>query len=290
VKMNPAHIPVRQLLEDKINKEGEMWPFRLVEFRGNETVEAVLRKMSGHKILAAPVKLSNDKYFLLDMETMLARINESMDPTTVRSILLEHFCSDFSEMNVMKIDESVLAAVNILAIRGPRVLVLEDESPVGIVTHTDIIKFVKKRWDLIPKQVLEIPVSHLMTRHPYFISLEDKVGEAIKKFTLYSWSGSAVVDHDGVIVANLSISDLRGVLPEHLNPLLCMTVKKFLSETKKDLLKVPITCTSDTTFYTIIKTMFQNHIHRIHVVDSEMRPIGVCSTTDVLAELSRIIQ
>jgi len=96
------------------------------------------------------------------------------------------------------------------------------------------------------------------------------------------------VDDSGAMIANLSISDLRGVSPENIKNLLNSSVDHFFKETKKDLLKLPITCVETITFLDAVKLMNQNHIHRIHVVDSSRRPIGVFSTTDTLVELSRV--
>ena len=59
---------IRTLLEAKTNKNGEVWPFKLIQLHDQETVEAALLKFAGHKILSAPVKLTNGKYSLIDIE------------------------------------------------------------------------------------------------------------------------------------------------------------------------------------------------------------------------------
>jgi CBS domain-containing protein len=49
----------------------------------------------------------------------------------------------------------------------------------------------------------------------------------------------------------------------------------------------PVTTAPHTTIGELARMMLEAHIHRIIVVDQDRRPIGVVSTTDILAALAR---
>lgn len=285
-----ASVSIRQILEDKINKEGETWPFRLIELDGSkDTIETALRKLGGHKILAAPVKLSNGKYLLIDMETIVSHVNESKDPQALFQKPIESICIVSPQNQQMDVNDSLLTAINLLASKSQRVLVVEDDKPVGIVTHMDIIKFVVKNWNLLPQQILEEPISSISTANPVLVHHREKLGEALRRITMHHFGGAAVVDDSGSMIANLSTSDLRNIMPENIRSLLESSVESFLKQTKRDLLKIPITCTEKTTFFEVVKLMNQNHIHRVHVLNESKKPSAVCSTTDVLVQIDSLL-
>jgi len=274
-------------LESKINKEGETWPFRLIELDGDDTVDIAMRKLGSHKILSAPVRNGN-KYGIIDLQTIATYVNESDD---IEEILKRPLSSICQSQNIsIDINESLLVVLTILASESQRVLITEDEKPVGIVSHMDFIRFIAKKWDILSKEMLERPVSEMMSKDPLCIHSEEKLSDAIRKCTLNRYNGAAVIDPKGKMIANFSIADLRGTDSKHLTYLLNHSVNRFLHLTKKDLVKMPVCCSLKTTFSEASKMMFQHHIHRIHVVEEEMKPIGVFSTTDVLFELSRLTQ
>jgi len=51
--------------------------------------------------------------------------------------------------------------------------------------------------------------------------------------------------------------------------------------------KDPVTTSPTTTVVELAKTMMEAHIHRVIVVDAKLRPIGVVSSTDIIAAVAR---
>ena len=49
----------------------------------------------------------------------------------------------------------------------------------------------------------------------------------------------------------------------------------------------PVTVRPETSIRTLARMMIDAHIHRVIVVDNERRPIGIVSSTDLLAALAQ---
>ncbi|EFN59340.1 hypothetical protein CHLNCDRAFT_137767 [Chlorella variabilis] len=118
----------------------------------------------------------------------------------------------------------------------------------------------------------------------------------------------AVIDSEesGVLIGNISISELRGILPEHFEQLV-EPVGEFLGggwrgsphwqprsqggiaqafgiRSPEQLPHTPslASCTLDSRFGEVLDLLASLHLHRLFVVDSEGRPSGVVSLTDLL--------
>jgi CBS domain-containing protein len=169
----------------------------------------------------------------------------------------------------------------------------------------DVIRWLSKKGGL-SNATKNAPSGTVMSGEPYCVKLSgnqfmlqtkiqlDKVFDALKGCITQGFMGCAVLDGEGRVVANLSVSDLR-VCQFHLlnskgtshlsfHQSMKETVEKFLSDMKK-FAKVPICCKEKDSFESVVHSMFQNHIHRVYVVDSNNKPIGVISTTDVMKQL-----
>jgi len=97
--------------------------------------------------------------------------------------------------------------------------------------------------------------------------------------------GLPVVDSDGKICGNLSASDIKSFSKDHI-PSFSLDVKFWLKTHSEKSLK-PITCTKKTSFYEVLKTLVK--IHRVWVVDSENKPVGCVSQTDVFKFLKNLL-
>jgi len=105
-------------------------------------------------------------------------------------------------------------------------------------------------------------------------------------------SAVPVVDEHGKLVANFSASDLRTINRSYFDWLV-LPILEYLHRVKDAELKHfrvtveafkafhPITCTIDSTFQSVIMSMVTNKIHRIWVVDGDMKPVGVVSIGDL---------
>ena len=91
----------------------------------------------------------------------------------------------------------------------------------------------------------------------------------------------AVVDDKGSIVANLSSTDVRGMKSEEL----CLVRKPVLEYLKArnptGKLVHPVTCTPRALLKDVILQLSTAKIHRVWVVDSAMKPVGVVTLSDI---------
>lgn len=63
----------------------------------------------------------------------------------------------------------------------------------------------------------------------------------------------------------------------------------FLSQTKKDLQRPPLTTTPQTAAKDVVHELFRWHIHRLYTVDGQQRPTGVVTATDIIQALHSAI-
>jgi CBS domain-containing protein len=111
-------------------------------------------------------------------------------------------------------------------------------------------------------------------------------------------SGAPVVDADGRCAGVLSATDLvrwAGEMPREPGPgpvEVCsdwqMTDLRFVPEEDviHHMTADPVTATPDTPVTELARMMLEAHIHRVIVTDAERRPVGVVTSTDILAAVA----
>jgi len=164
-----------------------------------------------------------------------------------------------------------------------RAIVIDDTQKLQrIVSQSDVIRFVSeyieyygplgqtKLEDVGLGQHSVVTVNHKARAvNAFHILQENKV------------SAVAVVDDSGLLVANLSVSDLRGLDLDNLADLM-LPIPEFLMKTRKQSLLPPIICRPHTTFETAVLKLASTRVHRLWNIDEAGRPIGVVSLTDVI--------
>jgi len=288
--------------------------FTLVTLDDKDTLREALRKFSGHKILSAPVlchprggegqqpqvisygqdstSFSPSNYKMIDLLDIAVALYEHRDNPDVLDMPIYSFCNT-SRLNpflTISSDASVLEALRVISIGVHRIVVLNQatDKPMGIVSQMDILRWITKHFDWVPFELRRSPsVSIASSTQVTTTNLKEPVIAALRKIVLNRYSGVAVIEEDGSVIANFSISDLR-ILSEHNIKLLGHTVEKFLEEIKKfPMHKPPVTCTPDSPLEDVIKTLVNEHIHRVYVANEKGQPIGVVSTSDIVAKLPK---
>jgi len=259
-------------------------PFgHLIIFDESETVDEVLKKMTGHKIIAAPVCFVTNRgkrYTMVDLASIALAIIENEDnlKIPVRDIL-------GSAEQTLPIEETspLSSAISTLG-QGlfHRLVVIRDEKPYQLLSQMDIIWYYKKHFDKVSK----LHVKDLMIRNPLSLNGNVITKEGLKQIVGNCIAGVAVLNEHGKIYANFSVSDLRGLDKERMKKLLNLPLNQFLKETKGALLKDPITLKENDTLSDVIKCMQQHHIHRVHIVDNTNQVIGIVTSTDVMKAIS----
>jgi CBS-domain-containing membrane protein len=152
-----------------------------------------------------------------------------------------------------------------------------------IVSQSDIIKFLSNYlyyFGRIGQGTLE----DIGLGAQKVVTLNQKA-RAIHGFQLLQQnkiSAVAIVDDYGVLVANLSISDLRGLKLENLSSLMLPVLDYLKQRCDNQQLLPPVVCHPYTTFETLVLKLACSRVHRCWNVDDVGRPIGVVSLTDVI--------
>jgi CBS domain-containing protein len=146
-------------------------------------------------------------------------------------------------------------------------------------------------------------VGDLMTRDVLTVKPTTPLSEAIKLLVDRHISGLPVVDNAGKLVGVISESDLmwreKGLdLPPHILFLDSVIYLENPLQHERDLHKVlgqtvgevmtdrPISITIDTSLPMAARIMHDKKIHRLPVVDTEDRPIGILTQSDIVRAIA----
>jgi len=106
-------------------------------------------------------------------------------------------------------------------------------------------------------------------------------------------SAAGVVDEDGVLWGNLSISDVRRLSTPTAFLDLALPVRDFL---RSEMPSTPhplggaaaaprtllVSCSSDSIFQSVLMLLHRNAVHHCYVLDDKRRAVGIVSLSDVL--------
>jgi CBS domain-containing protein len=255
--------------------------FKLVTLKHDDQLEVALRKLGGFKFLSAPVETPEGLKMvdLMDIATAVLLRDYSQQSL---SLPLSKVCnlSLSNEIKRMTQAMNLLDVVKHLASGNHRLLVVDDDKPIGLISQRDMCKWLAKHPDNIPPPLRNLAAKQLMI-DPLCVKESDPALSAVDKCVKHHYSGVAVVDDKGTLNANFSLSDLRTLVPENFDNLLKMSVIKYLKEMHISI-KEPVVVTEETPFPTLVKLVHQNHIHRLYVVDKEFKPKGVISLSSLM--------
>jgi CBS domain-containing protein len=152
-----------------------------------------------------------------------------------------------------------------------------------------------------PRSLSTMTAAEVMTLAPTLIPRQMSLQTAARLLSRDQISGAPVVDENGRCVGVISTTDyLRWVerngrpateRHDHPDPV-CAWQMIDVEALPDDAVSMwmtsdPVTATPDTRIGDLARAMTDAHIHRIVVVDEEWRPIGVVSSTDILAAVAR---
>jgi len=246
---------------------------------GGDTPTTALTKMSGHRILAAPVLLPGGRYGMIDLAAIAIALASHPDnaklpiavlcPISEKGVALD-FYSDLKALVSMLVEQNV-----------HRALIVRDDKPYNILSQMDAINHLCHFPELIPKEFHNKRAKEIMTQNPLCIDRHETVIAAIKKCSTDAFSGAAVIDDQGQIFANFSISDLREMYGKDFAHMMSLPIDQFLKQTHS-FVKLPVTVHPDDSAEQALKLMHRHHVHRVHVVGEDDKPVGVITTTDLL--------
>lgn len=147
-----------------------------------------------------------------------------------------------------------------------RVVVVQNNFPVGIVTERDIGRFLE--YDKTTKALDKIPVQNIMSRNLVTISAEDTdiaIQSAIRMDT-FQISSVVVLDNDGKLAGIITKSDLTRIFSS-----LYGRVYKVADYMSKKI----ITCRKSDSLTFALDMLNKNKISRLIVTDNDGRPVSV---------------
>jgi CBS domain-containing protein len=130
------------------------------------------------------------------------------------------------------------------------------------------------------KPLFALTAADLMVRDLLTLPQDTPLPEAARRLTHDQVSGAPVVGADGQCVGVLSATDcFRALGREGDAPFLAGPAKAYMTAD-------PVTVAPGTPVRDLARMMLDAHIHRLIVVDERRRPVGVISSTDILAALA----
>jgi len=276
-------VPLETLVQAKERRDPLQGLVILDGSEGGDTLKSALNKMAGHKILAAPVQLGDNRYAMADIAGIALALASSVENA---SLPISSVCG-LSEKGIsIDIENNLKMLVAQLSEgRVHRVLITKDGRPYNLLGQMDVIRHLCSFPETIPEGAKRLSVSDVITQNPLCLPRTENVAAALNKCNADSFSGAAIVDEDGKVLANFSISDLRAAYGQNMAHLLGLTVEQFLKETHK-FAKLPVTACAEDSFIDIMQLMNKHHVHRIHIVDADEKPVGVVTTTNIIRALN----
>jgi CBS domain-containing protein len=296
-------------------KLSKLFRGRLVVLPGDFTIENALRRMAKYNITSVPVLKSKDDPtilgfagmldFLAHMIKLLSR--EGTDELNLDKENLKEKTEVFKKTRladvvdksgrspflVMNGEESLQDAVECYLKGTHRIAITDDNGDIiGVISQWTVANYLatvpSQDKDWIP--VLREPVSKAGERSNV-ISVNGKTStlQSFLRMHTEKVSSVAIVDDDGKLVGNLSVSDLKGfqLYLSDFNDLL-QPVCEFVSLIRKKqgrpehfvVAFSPNTLTKD-----VVAKLNEEIVHRAYIVDDKGRPIGVFSLTDLMQHL-----
>ena len=124
----------------------------------------------------------------------------------------------------------------------------------------------------------ELVAADLMTIEPVVIAMDAPLEEAERLIRDHQISGLPVVDGDGLLVGVISQTDFL-----HLaNPEVRSLIRHSASGIRvgEVMSRPPLTVLLNTTLLDAARTMVQERVHRLVVIDEAQRPLGVLAAMD----------
>ena len=158
-----------------------------------------------------------------------------------------------------------------------RIVVVDDNRPVGIVTERDISRFLEN--DKTLRALDEIPISHVMRKNPITIvdGLDDHFEQCTTRMDTFKVGSIVMVDSDGDAIGIVTKTDITKAFSIIYGGR--FKVKDYMSE------KV-ITCRESDTLRYALNMINTNNISRLVVTDNNGNPTGIITTNIFLTHSS----
>ncbi|KAF0553535.1 CBS-domain-containing protein [Gigaspora margarita] len=196
-------------------------------------------------------------------------------------------------------ETSLLQVVELFGSGTHRVAVVDANGIIkGILTQSRVVNYFYQNVTKFPpiEQLFPKTLNELDIGKGFVISASSDsfVLDALTMMIKNGLSSIAIVDSEGMLLGNISMTDVKYVLRSYSHVLMWKTCQQFVStvrsrqglEDGQDRYPVFDARPTSTLGYTIAK-LSATKAHRLWVVDERMRAVGVLSLTDVLLIFAR---
>eukprot|EP00029_Vermamoeba_vermiformis_P005119 TRINITY_DN1689_c0_g1_i1.p1 TRINITY_DN1689_c0_g1~~TRINITY_DN1689_c0_g1_i1.p1 ORF type:complete len:339 (-),score=98.96 TRINITY_DN1689_c0_g1_i1:97-1113(-) len=275
--------------------------YKLISADAHETVGSVFNKLADNKILSVPIYDPKSKKFyafvdLIDIVTNTLELQQEYPLREKAGIEDEEFgnepCLDLvnkSQRNFYHTIEdsaTLQKAVNELcATKAHRLAVLNKYGEfVSVLTQSKIIQYLAKLVDDLHLGKKKVKDLGLGKTPVISVNLnKSRALDAFKTIQMSNISGVAIVDDDGAIVDNLSVSDLKLLdYNKKMFDALLEPLEKFLKRKSTEITAKPVVVTQDNTLRDVLNILTQTQVHRLYVVDDQKKPLGIITLSDLM--------
>jgi len=283
------------------------------------TLERALSRINNHEILSLPVVDSNKSVIgIIDVLDLADAVNHALKGKSIVNVQ-NRIRSDFmgrtignllgqksSKIYVISQHTSMYSAAQYLVdLKQERFLIVErkiqgdvaeltEPEPTGVdglLTQSDILRFLAHNLVLLsqePHFQKSLSELGLGTRKPKIVSLTDNVAQTFMEMGSSGTHGAAVVDSQGKLFANISVSDLKGMTRRNC-VMLNSNIDEFLKRDRKRGWWVrPIVVDPTCSLHQLILMFVSSKVHRIYLIDNEGKPVGEINHADVLSQINKI--
>lgn len=177
-----------------------------------------------------------------------------------------------------------------------RVAIVDSRSDVdvlGIVTASTVLKLLSDNIGVLGN-LADAPVGLLFPTGPDTVKTEPADATArhcLQVLVRHGYLGMPIVDATGAIVGNISTTDvlcLAGMSRAESDAALDQTAFGFLAfvaggGADKAAIRSPLVVKPTDSLATALRLIVTAKVHRVYIVDSDSKPVGIVSATDVLA-------
>jgi len=225
-----------------------------------------------------------DENSILDYHELYNKFAFSVD--TVGEIIAQSHRS--RNIVILDVGESIQSAMDVLG-ENHRLLIRTRDVNTGkntfkLLSQMDIVKYLSKNINLGSKgnmRLEQLGLANPLGSEVITVSKHTKATNAFNIIYREQIGAVAVVDDDGVLLANLSISDLMGISDQNIGNVM-LPVLEFLQKTNGERPAVPVTCKATDHLEDILPKILTAHVHRLWVTNSAQKAIGVITLTDII--------
>jgi len=279
----------------------------LIAAKPTITVREALKKMEEHNITSLPI-YSHDSDNIVTIVNLVDVLNYIIKEAVADEKLPSKLDSEKSlSLNnqievVMTLDadresyrmfkadanEPILSVLEAFSNGIHRCLVIDytDKVPPYILTQTDIIRYIQANPEILSGIDLGRSLGDFGLAGPRNVIVGKDNETALnvyRRMAEKSLTGIPIIQHDTEkLIGTLSVSDLRGLNYESINNLVLPVLKFLATLPKAESTLNPITVTKDVALKDALKTIVDNHIHRLWVVNEDKKVDNVVSLTDFI--------